>query len=171
VKPRLLFRQGAAVADWHLNCFGDGTKPLQRGLHRMAGENFEPIRLNAKAPGGERVLGSFDDIGAFILVRVEISLRRLPRWQAVRKDLAQARFGARQKEGLHCRKRDGWPSDAAEKQSLFRGRAKTSGLTVGMVGPSTRLKRQRPLPHNDHQPIRGRSATVRDGLTIGRPHS
>jgi hypothetical protein len=29
----------------------------------MADENFEPIRLNAKAPGGERVLKSFDDIG------------------------------------------------------------------------------------------------------------
>lgn len=67
-------------------------------MHRMADENFEPIRLNAKAPGGERVLKSFDDIGAFILMRVETNFRKLPWWQAVLKDLPQARFGARQKE-------------------------------------------------------------------------
>src|ERR1035437_9800943 len=70
----------------------------RRCLHRMADENFEPIRLNTKAPGGERVLKSFDDIGAFILMRVETNFRKLPWWQAVLKDLPQARFGARQKE-------------------------------------------------------------------------
>ena len=64
----------------------------------MAEESFEPIRLNAKAPGGERVLKSFDDIGAFILMRVELRFRELPWWQAVRKELPQARFGVRQKE-------------------------------------------------------------------------
>jgi hypothetical protein len=58
----------------------------------MADENFEPIRLNAKAPGGERVLKSFDDIGAFILMRVETNFRKLPWWQAVLKDLPQARL-------------------------------------------------------------------------------
>jgi hypothetical protein len=64
----------------------------------MAEEVFEPIKLNAKAPGGERVLRSFDDIRAFILMRVEIRFRELPWWQAVRKELPQTRFGARQKE-------------------------------------------------------------------------
>jgi hypothetical protein len=61
----------------------------------VANQNFEPIRLNAQAPGGERVL---DDIGAFILMRVEPNFRNLPWWQAVRQDLPQARFGARQRE-------------------------------------------------------------------------
>jgi hypothetical protein len=92
----------------------DGTKQVQRGLHGMA-DDFEPIRLNAAAPGGERVLNSFDDIGAFILIRVETSLCELPRWQAVRRDLPQARFGARQKE-THAAMRaalseEGWLAD------------------------------------------------------------
>jgi hypothetical protein len=64
----------------------------------MKDENFEPIRLNAQAPGGERVLRTFNDIGTFVLVHVEMRFRELPRWLAVRKDLPQARFGARQKE-------------------------------------------------------------------------
>jgi hypothetical protein len=64
----------------------------------MADESFEPITLNAKAPGGERVLRSFDDISVFVLMRVEFRFRELPWWQAVRKELPQARFGARQKE-------------------------------------------------------------------------
>src|SRR5258708_40219279 len=85
----------------------------------MADKNFEPIRLNAKAPGGERVLKSFDDIGAFILMRVEIRFRVLPWWQAVLKDLPQARFGARQKE-THAAMRaalaeEGGLADAAAK--------------------------------------------------------
>jgi hypothetical protein len=78
-------------------------------------DDFEPIRLNAEAPGGERVLKSFDDIGAFILMRVETSLLELPRWQSVRRDLPQARFGARQKE-THAAMRaalseEGWLAD------------------------------------------------------------
>jgi hypothetical protein len=71
----------------------------RRGVsYFMAEEVFEPIKLNANAPGGERVLRSFDDIRAFILMRVEIRFRELPWWQAVRKELPQTRFGARQKE-------------------------------------------------------------------------
>jgi hypothetical protein len=85
----------------------------------MADKNFEPIRLNAKAPGGERVLKSFDDIGAFILMRVETNFRELPWWQAVRKDLPEARFGARQRE-THAAMRaalaeEGWLADPAAK--------------------------------------------------------
>lgn len=64
----------------------------------MADENFEPIRLSAKAPGGERVLKSFDDVGAFILMRVEMTFRDLPWWLAVRRDLRQARLGVGQQE-------------------------------------------------------------------------
>ena len=85
----------------------------------MADKNFEPIRLNAKAPGGERVLKSFDDIGAFILMRVEMRFRELPWWQAVLKDLPQARFGARQKETRAAMRaalaEEGWLADPAPK--------------------------------------------------------
>jgi hypothetical protein len=81
----------------------------------VADENFEPIKLNAKAPGGERVITSFNDIGAFILMRVDLRFRELPWWQAVRKELPQARFGARQKE-THAAMRaalseEGWLAD------------------------------------------------------------
>jgi hypothetical protein len=62
----------------------------------MAEERLEPIRLNVKARGD--ALKSFDEIGALIPMRVEIRFRELPWWQAVRKELPQARFGARQKE-------------------------------------------------------------------------
>jgi hypothetical protein len=95
-----------------------GCRRVCLGMDR---ETFEPIRLNARAPGGERVLKSFDDIGAFILMRVELRFRELPWWQAVRKDLAQARFGARQKE-THAAMRnalweEGWLADPATKLS------------------------------------------------------
>jgi hypothetical protein len=85
----------------------------------MDRETFEPIRLNARAPGGERVLKSFDDIGAFILMRVELRFRELPWWQVVRKDLAQARLGVRQKQ-THAAMRnalweEGWLADPAPK--------------------------------------------------------
>jgi hypothetical protein len=64
----------------------------------MAEDTFEPIRINGKAPGGERVLKGFDDITTFILVRVEPRFRELSWWQIVRSELLQARSGARQKE-------------------------------------------------------------------------
>jgi hypothetical protein len=93
---------------------------LGRGA-AVTNQNFEPIRLNAQAPGGERVLKSFDDIGAFILMRVEMNFRELPWWQAVRQDLPQARFGARQRE-THAAMRaalaeEGWLADPAAKLS------------------------------------------------------
>jgi hypothetical protein len=62
----------------------------------MTEESFEPIKLDT--PGGECVLRNFDDIRAFILMCVEGRFRELPWWQAVRKELPQACFGARQKE-------------------------------------------------------------------------
>jgi hypothetical protein len=76
---------------------------------------FEPIRVNASAPGGECVLRTFDDVGAFILIQVDVPRRKLPRWQAVRQDLAQARFGARRAE-VHSAMRnalaeEGWLSE------------------------------------------------------------
>jgi hypothetical protein len=59
---------------------------------------FRPIRVNAKAPGGACVLRTFDDIGAFILANVEVRRRLAPHWTTVRRDLIQARFGARRAE-------------------------------------------------------------------------
>jgi phosphatidate phosphatase APP1 len=59
---------------------------------------FEPIKVNSTAPGGACILHTFDDIGNFILNRVEVSCRLSPHWHAVRQDLAQARFGARREE-------------------------------------------------------------------------
>jgi hypothetical protein len=56
---------------------------------------FEPIEVNSSAPGGACTLRTFDDIGAFILNRVDISRRLSGHWHAVRQDLMQARFGAR----------------------------------------------------------------------------
>jgi hypothetical protein len=72
---------------------------------------FEPIEVNSTAPGGACVLRTFDDIGAFILNRVDIPRRLSPHWHAVRQDLAQARFGARRDE-VHAAMRDAL---AAEK--------------------------------------------------------
>ena len=85
-----------------------------RVLHPMAEFIFEPIRVSASAPGGECVLRTFDDVGAFILNNVDVSHRKSPRWQAVRQDLAQARFGARRAE-VHSATRkalaeEGWLS-------------------------------------------------------------
>jgi hypothetical protein len=58
---------------------------------------FEPIHVNANAPGGARVLRTLADVGAFILIAVD-EPPRLPHWNAVRGDLVQARFGARRAE-------------------------------------------------------------------------
>jgi len=55
---------------------------------------FEPIGVNARAPGGERILRNFDDVGAFILMRVDPNFRKSPWWQAVRKELSQTRYGS-----------------------------------------------------------------------------
>jgi len=76
---------------------------------------IEPIEVNSIAPGGACVLRTFDDIGAFILNRVDIPHRLSPQWHAVRKDLAQARFGERREE-VHAAMRDalaaaGWLAD------------------------------------------------------------
>jgi hypothetical protein len=73
---------------------------------------FEPIEVNADAPGGARVVRSFDDIGAFILNSVDLTRRLSERWQAVRQNLIQARFGARRAE-VHAAMRkalaaEGW---------------------------------------------------------------
>jgi hypothetical protein len=56
---------------------------------------FEPIKVNENAPGGACVLRTFDDIGAFILIKVDVERGRTPYWYSVRQDLLQARFGAR----------------------------------------------------------------------------
>lgn len=59
---------------------------------------FEPISINASAPGGACVLRTFADVGAFILNAVDLQRRLSPHWSAVRQDLVQARFGARRAE-------------------------------------------------------------------------
>jgi hypothetical protein len=89
--------------------FGPG---LFSGLHPMSQFVFEPIRVNASAPGGQRVLKTFDDVGAFILDNVDVARRKSPCWQAVRQDLLQARFGARRAEVHSAMRRalfeEGW---------------------------------------------------------------
>jgi hypothetical protein len=57
--------------------------------------NFEPIGVNSTAPGGACTFRTFDDIGTFILNRVDVPRRLSGHWHAVRQDLPQARFGVR----------------------------------------------------------------------------
>ena len=66
---------------------------------------FEPIAVNANAPRGACILRSFDDITAFILTNVEHRRGLSPHWIAVRRDLLQARYGARRAE-VHQAMRD-----------------------------------------------------------------
>jgi hypothetical protein len=85
------------------------------GFSLLAEFIFEPIKVNSSAPGGECVLLTFDDIGAFILLNVEIPRRLLPHWRAVRQDLVQARFGVQRAE-VHRAMRaalseEGWLAD------------------------------------------------------------
>jgi hypothetical protein len=61
---------------------------------------FEPIKVNSSAPGGACALRTFDDIGAFILLNVDIPRSQSRHWQAVRQDSLQARFGARRAYSL-----------------------------------------------------------------------
>jgi hypothetical protein len=61
------------------------------------------------------VLRTFDDVGGFILNKVDLPRRLSPRWNAVRQDRPQARFGARRTE-VHQAMRDafaaeGWLAD------------------------------------------------------------
>jgi hypothetical protein len=56
--------------------------PMGTGAFR-----FQPIAVNAKAPGGACVLRTFDDIGAFILNKVDVPCRLSPHGVAVRLDL------------------------------------------------------------------------------------
>jgi hypothetical protein len=67
--------------------------------------NFEPIEVNSSAPKGACVIRNFDDIGIFILNCVELPRRLAGHWQVVRKDLVQARVGARRAE-VHAATRD-----------------------------------------------------------------
>jgi hypothetical protein len=64
----------------------------------MGAFRFQPIAVNASAPGGACVLRTFDDVGAFILTKVDVPSRLAPHWVAVHQDLVQARFGARRAE-------------------------------------------------------------------------
>jgi hypothetical protein len=76
---------------------------------------FEPIHVNANAPGGACVLTTFADVGAFILIAVDAPHRLSPYWNAVRGDLVQARFGARRAEGHQAMREalaaEGWLED------------------------------------------------------------
>jgi hypothetical protein len=64
----------------------------------MVAFKFEPITVGANAPGGERVLRTFDDITVFIAYALDTPRRQSLRWEPVMRDLKQARFGARQAE-------------------------------------------------------------------------
>jgi hypothetical protein len=88
---------------------------VPRGLPPMGEFNFEPIIVDSSAPGGTCTLRTFDDIGTFILNRVDVPRRLSGHWHAVRQDLPQARFGARRAE-VHAAMRDalaaeGWLAD------------------------------------------------------------
>jgi len=83
---------------WHKTC--------PTGFASIMSEfNFEPINVNASAPGGACILRTFDDIGAFVLIRVDLPRRISGPWQIVRTDLAQTRFGARRAE-VHAAMRE-----------------------------------------------------------------
>jgi hypothetical protein len=66
---------------------------------------FEPLKVNSTAPGGACVLRTFDDIGTFILNHVDLRSRQTGYWQVVRRDLMEARFGARRAE-VHAAMRE-----------------------------------------------------------------
>jgi hypothetical protein len=107
---------------WHPVCFSGWWKDPGGG-HPMREFKFEPIEVNSTAPGGAGVLRTFDDIGAFILNRVDIPRRLAPHWHAVRQDLAQARFGARREEkrfmrlcAKHWRPRGGLPTESLRRR-------------------------------------------------------
>jgi cold shock CspA family protein len=102
------------AADWRAACFRR-TKPCDGVCFAMGIFVFEPIHINANAPGGACVLTTFADVGAFILIAVDAPHRLSPHWNAVRGDLVQARFGARRAE-VHKAMRDalaaeGWLED------------------------------------------------------------
>ena len=79
----------------------------------MSEFKFEPIETNSSAPKGAGVMRNFDDIGAFMLNCVMSPNGSLAsHWQVVRRDLVQARFGARRAE-VHAATRyalaaEGW---------------------------------------------------------------
>jgi hypothetical protein len=78
----------------------------------MAEFKFEPIEINSSAPKGAGIIRTFDDIGAFILDCVMSPRGVAEHWQMVRRDLVQARFGARRAE-VHAAMRyalavEGW---------------------------------------------------------------
>jgi hypothetical protein len=81
----------------------------------MVAINFEPILVNSSAPGGARVLRTFDDVAAFISDALDTPRRQSSRWESVLRDLSQARFGARRAEA-HAAMRaalaaEGWLAD------------------------------------------------------------
>ena len=83
---------------------------------------FEPIAVNANAPKGACILHTFDDITAFILANVDQQRGMAPRWMGVRRDLLQARYGARRAE-VHQAMRDalmeeGWLSPTSLSLSV-----------------------------------------------------
>jgi hypothetical protein len=98
-----------------------GISVVQNGHHGIrlltADANFEPIRLNAKASGGERVLNSFDDIVAFILMRVKFAFASCRGGKRSREDFPRQKETQR-RCAVPCSKRDGWPSDARKRLTL-----------------------------------------------------
>ena len=80
----------------------------------MGAFRFEPIKVSASAPGGERLLRTFDDIIAFVDA-LDTPRRQSTRWLTVSANAPQARFGVRRAE-VHQAMRDalsaeGWLVD------------------------------------------------------------
>jgi hypothetical protein len=78
----------------------------------MADFKFQPIEINSNAPKGGGIIRTFDDMGVFILSCVGSPAGQAEHWQAVRRDLVQARFGSRRAE-VHAAMRhalatEGW---------------------------------------------------------------
>jgi hypothetical protein len=116
VTPAWLWLLARAGSRWRPFRFRSG---MIRNLHpgrgdSMGGFRFEPIKVNSIAPGGERVVRTFDDITAFADA-LDTARRQSIRWQAVSANVPQARFGARRAE-VHQAMRDalaaeGWLAD------------------------------------------------------------
>ena len=68
---------------------------------------FEPIHVNANAPGEPCALRTLN--------AVDLPRRLSPHWSAVRRDLVQARFGARRAEAHQAMREalavEGWLAD------------------------------------------------------------
>jgi hypothetical protein len=83
-----------------LYCFASSFEPEWRKRIQ-----FRTNQGQCQRPGRRTLLRTFDDIGGFILNKIDLPRRLSPHWNAVHRDLPQARFGARRAE-VHQAMRD-----------------------------------------------------------------